>query len=463
MNQRADDSVARDVSFPRAAAVAAGLSALFVVVYTTTNWVSAQRSDVGTWFFPWELAIPFVPLMIIPYMSIDLFFVAAPFVCRQRQELRTLAWRIGLVILVAGACFLAWPLRLGFERQPVDGVLGMIFNPFLALDKPYNLAPSLHIALRTILAALYARHTAGLTRLASHVWFSLVGVSTLFTHQHHLIDVAAGFLLAVVCFYAVPDSPLRLPVVKNLRIGAYYTAGAAAAAFLCWAGWPQTAILIWPAAAMAIVATAYGGLGPGVFRKTDGRLPLSTRLVLGPLLLGQRLSLLYYRRQCRPWDEVVPGVWIGRQLNDAQAAEAVGQGVTAVLDLSVEFSEAAPFRALNYRHLPVLDLTAPTLDQLREAARFIDEQSPAGIVYVHCKIGYSRSAAAVGAYLFSRGAADTVEEVVTLLRKARPSIVIRPEALAALQQFHCETRQTASRRPVASVPSGANAHEDGCF
>ena len=25
--------------------------------------------------------IPFVPLMIIPYMSIDLFFAAAPFIC----------------------------------------------------------------------------------------------------------------------------------------------------------------------------------------------------------------------------------------------------------------------------------------------------------------------------------------------------------------------------------------------
>jgi membrane-associated phospholipid phosphatase len=212
------------VSLRRAAAVAAGLSALFMVVYSGTNWISAQRTDVGTWFYEWELAIPFVPLMIIPYMSIDLFFVAAPFVCRQRRELHTLAWRISLAILIAGACFLVWPLRLGFERQPVEGVLGMIFNPFLAIDKPFNLAPSLHIALRTILAALYARHTAGLTRMASHVWFSLIGLSTLFTHQHHVIDVAGGFLLAGFCFYAVPDVPLRLPVTINRRVGGYYAA-----------------------------------------------------------------------------------------------------------------------------------------------------------------------------------------------------------------------------------------------
>ena len=29
------------------------------------------------------------------------------------------------------------------------------------MDKPYNLCPSLHIALRTILAVTYARHTRG--------------------------------------------------------------------------------------------------------------------------------------------------------------------------------------------------------------------------------------------------------------------------------------------------------------
>ncbi len=66
--------------------------------------------------------------------------------------------------------------------------------------------------------------------------------------------------------------------------------------------------------------------------------------MLAPVLLGQQLSLLYYRRQCRPWDEAAPGVLIGRQLTDAEAAEAIRTGVTAVLDLTGEFSEAAPLR-----------------------------------------------------------------------------------------------------------------------
>ena len=81
-------------------------------------------------------------------------------------------------------------------------------------------------------------------------------------------------------------------------------------------------------------------------------------------------------------DEVTPSVWIGRQLNSAEARQAIELGVTAVLDLSSEFSEAAPLVQVNYYHLPILDLTAPTQAQLQAAARFIDENSQAGIVYV---------------------------------------------------------------------------------
>jgi len=54
---------------------------------------------------------------------------------------------------------------------------------------------------------------------------------------------------------------------------------------------------------------------------------------------------------------------------------------------------------------------------------------------VHCKIGYSRSAAAVGAYLLASGQAATVTDVVEHLRQGCPSIIVRPEVWDALQTF----------------------------
>jgi len=64
-------------------------------------------------------------------------------------------------------------------------------------DQPFNLVPSLHITFRTILADTYARHTRGALRLLMHVWFSLVGFSTVLTYQHQIVDVAGGFILSL--------------------------------------------------------------------------------------------------------------------------------------------------------------------------------------------------------------------------------------------------------------------------
>jgi hypothetical protein len=62
---------------PRIAAAgwAAALGALFVVTYGGTLRLTALRSDVGTLAFAWEREIPFVPLLWLPYLSIDLLFL----------------------------------------------------------------------------------------------------------------------------------------------------------------------------------------------------------------------------------------------------------------------------------------------------------------------------------------------------------------------------------------------------
>ena len=419
----------------KAVKTSALLSLLFLVVYPTCNWITSLRSDVGTWYFEWERHIPFVPIFIVPYMSIDLFFVAAPLLCSGDEERRTFARRMSFAIVAAGLCFLVFPLRFAFARPVVSGWLGTIFNTFRGFDRPYNLVPSLHITLRTILADTYARHTRGAFRAVSHVWFSLIGLSTLLTYQHHVVDVAGGFVLAAVCFYLFREAPTRLPLTVNKLVGTYYAAGGIACVVLAAACWPWGALLLWPAVALAIVAAAYVGMGPGIFRKRDGRLPLSTRLILGPVLAGQWLSLQYYRRQCHAWDEVAPRVWIGRKLNAHEAAEAARCGVTAVLDLTAEFSEVRPFLGVGYCNLCVMDLTAPTQDQLRRAVAFITEHTVQGIVYVHCKIGYSRSAAIVGAYLLASNRATSAEEAVALMLTARPALIVRPEAMAALRNF----------------------------
>lgn len=426
----------------KALAVSAGLSVLFLIVYGGCNGVTAHRANVGTLYFEWERKIPFVPFFILPYLSIDFFFVVAPFLCRTDRELSVLAKRIATAIIVAGICFVFFPLHFAFPRPHADGWLGALFDWFRGMDAPYNLLPSLHAALTLILLNIYFHRLRGFIRVATMIWFVLIALSPVLTYQHHLIDIIGGFVLAGYCFYLFPDYTPAQPVVVNHRVGSYYAAGAMVLGLTGAIFWPWGVLILWPAIALGIVAIAYFRTGPIVFRKTAGKLPWSTRFALAPCLLGQYLSLLYYRRQCRPWDKVTPQIWIGGKLGCRSANKALCSGVVSVLDLSAEFSEAKPFRKINYLSIPLLDLTAPTQAQLVEMSEFIAHESPNGPVYVHCKIGYSRSAAAVTAYLIMSGKAKTAEQAFAMIRRVRPSVVIRPEVISAMSEFEHRVRSS---------------------
>jgi 1-acyl-sn-glycerol-3-phosphate acyltransferase/membrane-associated phospholipid phosphatase/predicted protein tyrosine phosphatase len=482
----------------QAAGRSALLSVLFVGIYGGCNWLAAQRADVGVWYFEWERHIRFWPAMVVPYLSIDVFFIAAPFLCRDRDELRLFTRRITAAILTAGVCFVAMPLRFAFERPVADGWLGALFQQFTALDRPFNLVPSLHITLAVILADTYRRHTQGLLRFAVTVWFVLIGLSTVFTYQHHVVDVIGGLVLAALVFHGLrtatastpksqlrpsevsqshrwdgnragwsdsrgfrPDgsngSPWKLGVgrwasaPRNVRVAAYYSAAAALSGIGAVVLWPWGSLLLWPAVSLATVGAAYVGVGPWVFAKHNGRMPLTTWMMLWPCLLGQRASLVWYRRQCRPHDAVTPRVWIGRQLNDHEAAQAVAAGVAAVVDLTPDFNETPVFTRLPYLNLPTLDLTAPDVDSLARGVRFVTAHAHHGVVYVHCKVGYSRSAAVVAAYLLASGHAGSTDEALAMIRRARPQVVIRPEIIECLAPRAAGTsRHSSPLRVVAA-------------
>jgi 1-acyl-sn-glycerol-3-phosphate acyltransferase/membrane-associated phospholipid phosphatase/predicted protein tyrosine phosphatase len=422
------------------------LSALFLVVYGGCNWIASLRTDVGTWSFAWERHIPFWPAMILPYLSIDAFFIAAPFLCRDRDELRLFTRRVAAAVLTAGVCFLLMPLRFAFERPVADGWLGMLFQQFTSLDRPFNLFPSLHVTLTVILAHTYRRHTRGVLQFAVVAWFLLIGLSTVFTYQHHVVDVGGGLALAVLVFYFVRGELEEAPAsaqVRNWRVALYYLTGAAALLASAFVLWPLGGLLVWPALSLAIVSGAYAGAGPWVFAKSNGRLSRTSWLMLWPYLIGQRASLAWYHRQCRPYDAVTPHLWIGRQLNDREAAQTVAEGVAAVVDLTADFNETTIFTGLPYLNVPTLDLTAPDPASLQRAVQFVRAHAQRGIVYVHCKIGYSRSAAVVAACLLASGRARTVDEALVMIRGARPQVVIRPEIAACLRQLTGELRPPA--------------------
>jgi len=418
------------------------------MVYPVCNYITSLRADVRCFYFSWERNLPFVPVLFIPYMSIDVFFILAPFVAATAVELRTYTLRVAAAILMAGSCWLVFPMKYGFDRPPVGGLLGLGFELFRAIDLPFNQCPSLHIAFLVIMRDLYSRRTRGGLRAGIDIWFGLIVLSTLLTYQHHVVDLAGGFFLGVLCLYLFPYEPMHQRTILNLRVAGYYTAGAMALAALSFTCMPWSFLLLWPAFSLASSAAGYFVFGATVFRKQAGRLPFSTWFVMWPVLLGQRFSLACHARQCRAYDALTDNLWIGRCLSSKEAEQAVAAGVTAVVDLTGEFSEPRAFRKLNYLQLCVLDLTAPHRSQIDQAVEFIQQNIEQGVVYIHCNSGYSRTAVIAGAFLLASGEAATPRAAVEMLRAARPSIIIRPEALQALQDYH------QVREPVESIEMG---------
>ncbi len=440
---------------------AAGMGALFFLVYGGTNWITSWRTDVGTLYFPWERRIPFIPILIIPYMSIDLFFIGSFFLCMNHEELRALTRRVTFAILLSGAGFLLFPLRFAFERPAVPGELGAIFGLLSALDQPYNLVPSLHISLLAIIRAVYGRRAHGWLRAALEAWFALIAASTVLTYQHHVLDVASGGIVAILAFLLFPDRGLQIhdmwhdPVWYRQRtnaVGTRYGFGAVVLLLVAYAAWPWAAILAWPAIALGVASLAYFGDGPSVFRKSGGVIRLWMRVILAPYHLGVAVCHLYYRRITPPYAEVVPGILIGRRLSNSESEHLIRVGVRAVLDLTCEMSESNALRHVKYHNVQILDLAVPSPGQLAEAVRFLRNYRPNGPVYIHCALGYSRTACVVAAYLLMAGFAASVDDAIRMVRRARPKIVLSEGLVQALHRFS-ERSQNAVRSIPLTVPN----------
>jgi len=438
------------------------LGPFFFLMYGTSNWFTSLRPEVGSYYFEWEQYIPFVPLMIIPYMSTDMMFAGALFLCRTREELRTLAFRFTLAICISTAGFLLFPLRFAFPRPPVDGLLGSIFKFLTSFDQPFNQAPSLHISLLIIQWMVYAKHTRGWLRRLIHIWCALIGVSTVLTFQHHIIDLYTGVTVAMFTYYMFPDQArgtfmrsrlttiVTTPSVFRHDLILYYASGFAALFGLAWLYWQPLHFLLWPAAALGLIAVAYTATGTAVFLKFEGHLSLCSRLALAPFLLGSYLSYRLYTKNTSPYDQVIPGLWIGRKLTDSEAKLAVRASVSAVVDLTAEFDEATPFLKLPYCNIQIMDLTPVSANDLDHAVTFIREQIRKGPVLVHCALGYSRSAAVIAAYLLAEGHAHSIPAAEHIIRRARPQIVLSSQQRMALEQYRHIVSPSPDIRRMAS-------------
>jgi predicted protein tyrosine phosphatase len=132
---------------------------------------------------------------------------------------------------------------------------------------------------------------------------------------------------------------------------------------------------------------------------------------------------------------ILPGLHVGGQYRHRGWHRLAARGVTAVVNLRIEFDDAAAGIApAHYLRLPTVDDSAPSREHLRQGVAFIAaEVAQGGQVYVHCGSGVGRAATMAAAYLVSTGL--TADQAWDCIRQVRP--FIRPTAVqvAAIEQF----------------------------
>jgi membrane-associated phospholipid phosphatase len=174
------------------------IGAVFVSIYPTLNWVTSLRANPFHLYLPIELRIPLLPWFIWPYLSMYVLFALPAFLV-PTENLPSLGKQLIAGSIISAVMFLLLPAQLGFARAlPSQEPYRAIFAWMFHIDRPYNLVPSLHVIFSTAIALACAGFARPVARIAILLWLVLVVSSTVFVHQHHLIDVIAALVIVVL-------------------------------------------------------------------------------------------------------------------------------------------------------------------------------------------------------------------------------------------------------------------------
>lgn len=156
---------------------------------------------------PFDLEIPFVAWMVIPYLSLYLYYPAGAWLGHKSDVM----WRQNIVfhqmmLLSCWMCFfvfLLFPVEIDL-RHLVTNVDGTVWEPWIGavhgVDKPWNAWPSLHVvqSSQIVLILRYwfpssTRKVLILQTLLLICWALLI-ISTLTLKQHYVWDAITGLL-----------------------------------------------------------------------------------------------------------------------------------------------------------------------------------------------------------------------------------------------------------------------------
>ena len=171
---------------------------------------SGSRAVAGSWYHHniesnLDLRLPFLPQFLIIYFGCYIFW-AANYILAARQD-REEVYRFFTADFISRCVclviFLAYPTT---NTRPViegSGFWDLLAGWLYSIDAADNLFPSIHclVSWFCFLAVKGQKKIPTWYKAVSFILAVLVFLSTLFTKQHVIVDVAGGIFLAQGCFW----------------------------------------------------------------------------------------------------------------------------------------------------------------------------------------------------------------------------------------------------------------------
>ncbi len=378
-----------------------GLNALvFLICYQGASHYAASVRTYS-WAMPLDARIPFVPWMLLPYMTLGVVFLSI-FVCNKNEQLlRTLSHTTLFATVCAGVCFVWFPAKFSVQAPITDlALLSQLQVAMLSLDRPFNQLPSLHVAYAVILISVLSKGIKNRwRRMALGFWLGLSAVSTLFVYQHHVLDCVGGLALGFLSIYiirACMSSTVDPPV-------AFYYFVASICCFILGLLFLPRGLTLYLCASLCLVSLAYFRQDRNFLHKKNGCHPWWIRFIYAPYLMGYWVTWRLMRSWQRPHRKDLfvrhtAQLWAGRCLT-AKEFSSLPSDCT-VIDLSPELREGLARQSSHYIHIPILDIVTIPRSALDECMEIIHSAITAqNVVYVHCAMGFSRSQTIAKHYL----------------------------------------------------------------
>ena len=151
-----------------------------------------------------EQNTPFIPLTFWIYVSEYLLFFSVYKNCKDLANGNRYLYAFMALQLVSTLIFVLYPTAYPRDQFPLpqnlDGITAWAFNSLRSADSPNNCAPSLHVSscyLSSFAFLKEQRHKFPFF----FFWATAVGISTLTTKQHYLVDVVLGLVFAIVIYW----------------------------------------------------------------------------------------------------------------------------------------------------------------------------------------------------------------------------------------------------------------------